>query len=160
MTSQTGENRHGWRRAVTGVVASSALAIGLMTGFGSATAHADVVDDIAAEYDDGAGAGPVSKLIHDAVKLRALGYRPSKANMTALEEAMTKRPNQIPLIEALQETVAYQRVIQARSIEPPNPIVMGINELPPGVEPGPTQPGNGGGAFISPGGGVEQPIAP
>ncbi len=184
MTSQTGENRHGWRRAVTGVVASSALAIGLMTGFGSPAALADPETDpqadasptaqapvpqtaeevlaiIEAEYDRGSGAGQLSNLIDDVMRLRAQGFLPSNANKKAIVKALEYRPNQIPLIEALQDTRAYQRKMQARAAaQPSNPSVIGINELPPGVQPGPTAPGNGGGILISPGGGVEQPIAP
>ncbi|MDT5298015.1 MAG: hypothetical protein QOG79_1257, partial [Mycobacterium sp.] len=44
-------------------------------------ASADVLDDIAAQYDTGAGGGQVSELIHVALKMRALGYVPSKGNM-------------------------------------------------------------------------------
>ena len=184
MTSQTGKNRHGGRRAVTGAVASSALAVGLMTGFGSPAALADPETDpqadasptaqapvpqtaeevlaiIEAEYDLGSGGGQLSNLIDDVMRLRAQGFLPSNANKKAIVKALGYRPNQGPLIEALQDTRAYQRKMQARAAaQPSNPAVVGINQLPPGVEPGPTAPGNGGGVFISPGGGVEQPIAP
>lgn len=104
----------GWRRAVTGAVASSALAAGLLISSGVGTASADVLDDISAEYDTGQGGGQISNLIHTAMKLRALGYVPSKGNMTDLEAAMAKRPNQVPLIDALQGTVSYMKRAQLR----------------------------------------------
>lgn len=74
-----------------------------------------VLQAIYTEYAQGDGGGQISKLIDDAVKLRRLGFRPSGANATALIEALEKRPNQTPLIEALKETIAYQRKLQLRS---------------------------------------------
>ena len=116
---------------------------------------------IEADYDLGSGGGQLSNLIDDVMRLRAQGFLPSNANKEAIVKALEYRPNQGPLIEALQETRAYQRKMQARvAAQPSNPAVVGINELPPGVEPDPTKPDNGAGVFISPGGGVEQPIVP
>ena len=43
------------------------------------------------------------------------GFKPSNANKVAIQEALDKRPNQAPLVEALKETVAYQRRIQAQA---------------------------------------------
>ena len=37
------------------------------------------------------------------------GFKPSNANKDAIVAALDKRPNQAPLIDALQETIAYQR---------------------------------------------------
>ncbi|MEO3761686.1 hypothetical protein ABGB19_25830 [Mycobacterium sp. B14F4] len=70
---------------------------------------------IQADYDLGAGGGKLSNLIHDVLTLRAQGYRPSNANRAAIEQALQYRPNQTPLIEALQETLAYQRKQQMRA---------------------------------------------
>ncbi|EKF21111.1 hypothetical protein C731_4916 [Mycolicibacterium hassiacum DSM 44199] len=70
---------------------------------------------IHSEYRQGDGGGQISKLIDDAVKLRRQGFRPSYANAVALAEALEARPNQIPLIEALKETIAYQRKQQAQA---------------------------------------------
>jgi len=155
MTSQTGRNT-GWRRAVTGAVASGALAAGLMVGLGSGTANADVLDDIAGQYDTGAGGGQVSQLIHVALKMRALGFVPSKGNMDDLVAAMDKRPNQVPLINALENTVAFQKRNQARGVQQQAPITLGINQYDP------TNPGGAPGGFGigAPGGGINIPLGP
>lgn len=108
-------NRFGWRRAVAGAVSSAVIAAGLMAGFGSGIAGADVLDDIAGEYSSGEGGGQISKLIDDALSLRAQGFRPSKGNMTALQEGLEKRPNQTALVTALQDTVNFQRKARART---------------------------------------------
>jgi hypothetical protein len=154
MTSQTSRNT-GWRRAVTGAVASGALAASLMVGLGSGTASADVLDDIGAQYDTGAGGGQVSELIHTALKMRALGFVPSKGNMDDLVAAMDKRPNQVPLITALQNTIAFQKRNQARGVQQQAPMTIGINQY------NPTNPGQGG-FGINPGGqgGINIPLGP
>src|SRR3989454_12063129 len=105
MTLQTGN----LRRAVTAAVASSALAIGLLMGVGSATAHADVLDDIGVKYMQGAGGGQISNFVKEALTLRALGFKPSKGNLEALQAGWDYLPNQSRLVDALKETVAYQR---------------------------------------------------
>lgn len=110
MTSQV----NGWRRAITGSLAGGALAMGLLVGVGSATAHADVLDDVYQQYATGAGGGQVSNWAKESMQLRALGYRPSKGNMEALENSLKYRPNQTPLVDALKATVAYQRKIKAQ----------------------------------------------
>jgi hypothetical protein len=183
MTSQTGKNRHGWRRAITGGVASSALALGLLMGFGSPATLAqpetdsqgdaspteqaevpqtadEVLAIIARDYDLGAGGGQLSNFIHEVLVLRSLGFMPSKANKDAIVEALEHRPNQTPLVEALKETVSYQRTLQARAEAagaPPGGFVAGINQLPPGQTPDPTDPDNTG-VFLGPTGGITQPI--
>jgi hypothetical protein len=73
-----------------------------------------VLAQINAEYSQGDGGGQISKLIDDAMKLRAQGFRPSSANATALTEALEHRPNQTPLVEALKATLNYQRKLQAQ----------------------------------------------
>jgi hypothetical protein len=157
MTSQTSRNM-GWRRAVTGAVASSALAAGMMIGLGSGTANADVLDDIAAQYDTGAGGGQISQLIHTALKLRALGYVPSKGNIDDLVAAMDKRPNQVPLVTALQNTVSFQKRNQLRGQQAQQqaPMTIGINQYDP------DNPSAVGGFGITPGGGggINIPLGP
>ena len=130
----------GWRRAIAGVVVTT----GLMAAFGSGIAGADVLDDIDAAYDTGSGGGQVSNLIHEALKLRALGFMPSRGNYADLQDGLNRRPNQGPLISALKSTVDFQRKTQARTQKPSNPGTIGIN----------TQNDNGilGGFFINPGG--------
>lgn len=186
MTSQTGKNQHGWRRAVTGIAAGSAMVAGLLVGVGSPLALAqpeptpvtdappnaqgeetpapapmgDVLAVIAQEYMTGAGGGQISNFVKEALQLRALGFRPSKGNLTALQEALDKRPNQTPLVEALKATVSYQRTLQARASAagaPPGGFTAGINQLPPGQTANPTDPDNTG-VFLGPTGGITQPI--
>ena len=128
----------GWRRAFTSVAASGALAAGLLIGAGAGTANADVLDDIYAQYDTGAGGGQVSNLIHDAMRMRSQGFVPSKGNMADLEEGWAKRPNQGPLVSALESTVAYMRRSQMRSQQSGpvlNPPTIGINQYQPGRVP-------------------------
>lgn len=74
-----------------------------------------VLQTIYTEYAQGEGGGQISRLIDDAVKLRRQGFRPSGANATALIDALDKRPNQTPLVEALKETISYQRKLQLRA---------------------------------------------
>lgn len=142
-------NSAGWRRALTGVAASGALAAGLLIGTGAGTANADVLDDIFAAYDTGAGGGQVSNLIHTAMKLRSLGFVPSKGNMDDLENGWAKRPNQGPLVDALENTVAYMKRSQMRGQQSGpklNPPTIGINQYQPGQVPDP----NGGGGINIP----------
>lgn len=165
MTSQTGNARVEWRRALVGGV----LAVGLMSGFGASTAFAqpaeptnppaprsctgdDCTKDAEAavaaaagcepddekcsdaankprkvngdqvlmaiyeEYRQGDGGGQISKLIDDAVNLRKQGFPISSANAQALQEALDDRPNQKPLIEALESAIQYQRKIMEQQM--------------------------------------------
>ncbi|KWX21895.1 hypothetical protein [Mycolicibacterium wolinskyi] len=173
----TGGNRYGWRRVVAGAVAGSALAVGLLVGAAAPTAFAvpttgadeppapkmstdEALAIIAADYDTGAGGGQISQLIHEVLVLRAQGFKPSNANGRALSEALDKRPNQTPLVDALKSTVSFQRKLQAQAAGAVTPggFTAGINQLPPGMAPDPTNPDNTG-VFIGPtGGGVQQPI--
>jgi hypothetical protein len=179
MTSQTGKNRRGLRRTVVSGVAGSAIAAGLMAGFGAPTALAEpaapttqadtppemtadqALAIIATDYDTGAGGGQLSQLIHQVLLLRAQGFKPSNANRAAITEALDKRPNQAPLIEALSETLLYQRKLQAQmqnAVPTQQPgFNMGTTPLPPGVQPDPGNPNNTGIGVI-PGGSVTQPI--
>ena len=116
---------------------------------------------IARDYDMGAGGGQLSTLIHEALKLRSLGFKASNANREAIAAALEKRPNQTPLIEALKETIAYQRKLQAQmqnanTGQQPG-FNMGQTPLPPGVPPDPGNPNNTGIGLI-PGTAITQPI--
>ena len=76
------------------------------------------------------------------MKLRAQGFKPSNANRQAITKALDHRPNQAPLIEALQETLAYQRKLQAQmqnanAGQQPG-YNFGVGQPPPGM--GPMQP--------------------
>ena len=145
------------RRAVTGAVASSALAIGLLMGVGAATANADVLDDIGAKYMEGAGGGQISNFVKEALTLRALGFKPSKGNLEALQAGWDYLPNQSRIVEALKDTVAYQRKLQALHQNANNPqqpgYNFGVGQAPPGMGPAvppgvPVEPGQNQGVFI------------
>ena len=179
MTSQTGMNRHCWRRIVTGGLAGSAVAAGLLAGFAAPTALAEPADPttqadappemtadealaiIAKDYDMGAGGGQLSNLIHEVLLMRSQGFKASNANRHAIAEALDHRPNQAPLIDALKETLAYQRKLQAQMQNANAGQQPGYNfgvgqpppgmgpMLPPGVPPDPgATPGIG--AFLGP----------
>jgi hypothetical protein len=154
MTLQTGN----LRRTVTAALASSALAVGLLMGIGSVTANADVLDDVGGKYMEGAGGGQISNFVKEALTLRAQGFKPSKGNLEALQAGWDYLPNQSRLVDALKETVSYQRKLQAQMQNQVNPNQQpGFNigggqpppgmgpALPPGVPPG---PGQSPGAFI------------
>ncbi|BBZ53403.1 MULTISPECIES: hypothetical protein [Mycobacteriaceae] len=133
MTSHTSRRRRG----VAGAILAGAVAVGMMIT--PAAAHADVLDDLDAEYDIGASGGDLAKLLHTSLKLRAQGFGPSRGNLADIEAALDQRPNQVPLIHALQDTVKFQKRNQARAagVKPQNPIVIGgPGGLPPGLVPG------------------------
>jgi hypothetical protein len=150
MTLQTGN----LRRAVTAAVASSAIAVGLLMGIGSATANADVLDDVGVKYMQGAGGGQISNFVKEALTLRAQGFKPSKGNLEELQAGWDYLPNQTRLIDALKSTVAYQRKLQALTQNQVNPnqppgYNVGGGQAPPGMAP--LQPG-------VPGATVNQPV--
>lgn len=169
MAEQT--TRSGWRRAFVGAMATGALTAGLLTGLGSAPAWADPTteaatsDDatpapamtadealaiVASDYDTGAGGGQLSTLIHKVMKLRQQGYYPSNSNKQAIVDALDKRPNQAPLVKALESTLAFQ-LRQASRQTGGGPVLN-----PPTIGIG----GNGGGApNPGSGGGINVPLA-
>jgi hypothetical protein len=163
MTLQTGN----LRRAATAAVASSAMAVGLLMGIGSATANADVLDDIGVKYMQGAGGGQISNFVKEALTMRAQGFKPSKNNLEELQAGWDYLPNQTRLIDALKNTVSFQRKVQSQMQNQVNPNQQpGYNlggsqpppgmGLPPGVPPG---PGGQGGVYIGvPGATVNQPV--
>ena len=176
MTSQTRIHRH---RSVT-IAVVGAVTAGLLAGFGSPVALADPgttspatptataasdsgvpqfksADELLAfidnEYDMGAGGGQLSNLIKQVMKYRAAGFKPSKANVAAITQALNYRPNQKPLIDALNDTLAYQSKIkaqsdllqQAQAARNPNSAVMGAGQMPSDGNPV-----TGGGAPAAP----------
>ncbi|MDO3636736.1 hypothetical protein [Mycolicibacterium arseniciresistens] len=133
------------RRIVIGGIASGALAAGLLTGVAAQTASAQPADPTVAaegpkkctgeackksevtmtadqalaiihnEYALGDGGGQLSKLVDDVMTLRARGFMPSNANKLAIQNALNDRPNQAPLVAALQQTLSYQRKLMAQN---------------------------------------------
>jgi hypothetical protein len=158
MTLQTGK----LRRAAAGAAASSALAVGLLMGIGSTTAHADILDDIGVKYMQGAGGGQVSNFVKESLTLRALGFKPSKSNLDELQAGWDYLPNQTRLVDALKDTIGYQRKLQAQMQNAVAPQQGGFNigqtPLPPGVPPDPGNPNNTGIGLI-PGNTINQPIS-
>jgi hypothetical protein len=156
MTSQT-VSRH-WRRAVRGT-AIGALTAGLLVGMGTpqalaepsttpATPSADngvpqfqsadqLLLFIDQEYDQGSGGGQLSNLIKQVMKLRAQGIKPSRTNIAEIQNALQYRPNQKPLVEALQNTLGYQQkifaqmqILQQAQQQQQNNAVMGAGQMP------------------------------
>jgi hypothetical protein len=177
------------QRAVMGAVGSGAIAVGLLMGFGFSTAFAEPVESctgeecakadpagadtppvmtadealaiIARDYDMGAGGGQLSTLIHEVLTLRAQGFKPSNANKEAITKALDYRPNQAPLIEALNETLAYQRKMQAlqqNAQAPQQGVTMGQTPLPAGVPADPANPNHTGIGVVPGGSTINQPI--
>lgn len=156
MTSQT-VSRH-WHRAVRGT-AIGALTVGLLVGMGTQQAAADpttapatptsdtgvpqfqsadqLLMFIEQEYNLGAGGGQLSNLIKQVMKLRAQGVKPSRTNIAEIQNALQYRPNQKPLIEALQTTLGYQQkvfaqmqILQQAQQQQQNNAVMGAGQMP------------------------------
>ncbi|WP_256277871.1 hypothetical protein [Mycolicibacterium grossiae] len=92
--------------------------------------------EIAAQYDTGAGGGQIANLIHSVMILRSQGFYPSKGNVMALQDGLDKRPNQGPLVQALEETLAFQRRNKMRGqAQPQAPTTLGVT--PGGAPAGP-----------------------
>lgn len=136
-------DRHSWRRGALNGIAGAAVAVGMVFG-STAVAQADVLDDLAEEYSIGTGGGQLSNLLKVSLKLRAMGYKPSKPYLDELTAAMSYRPNQNPLINALKDTIAYQAKIKAQtellqsaqSQQNANNAVMGAGQMPSDGNPG------------------------
>ncbi len=94
--------------------AAAGAAAAAAAGAGAAATGGDVLDQLAEEYATGAGGGQLSNLLRVSLKLRAMGYKPSKPYLDELQAAMKYRPNQLPLIDALKDTIAYQQKIKAQ----------------------------------------------
>ena len=132
--------------------AGAAMAVAFALGSAPA-AHADVLDDLAQEFTTAQGAGPISTLVNQSLKLRAAGFRLTNGEAAAIQQALNDRPNQTPLINALKEAVAGQtkRMQQAKAAsQGQGPYTIGINQYDPnspgGVTAGPGGVNIGGGA--------------
>jgi hypothetical protein len=111
--------------------------------------------EIAAQYDTGNGGGQIAKLIHSVMLLRSQGFYPSKGNVIALQEGLAKRPNQVPLREALEQTLSFQRRNMQRGMaqQEAQSNGGGINQIPPrnpGPIPGDNDDDDDGGISIGP----------
>ncbi len=131
--------------APTVAVAGGAAAGTAATAASAAAASAqpgDVLDQLAEEYAVGSGGGQLSNLLKTALKLRSMGFRPSKPYLDEIKDAMAHRPNQLPLIGALKDTIAYQQKIQAQmqilqnaQAKNANGAVMGAGAAPGAANP-------------------------
>ncbi len=146
-----------WRRSVATALAGAAVFGGLGSVVSAPAAWAQPAEPttenrrpispdrilmmISDEYQTGSSGGQVSKLIDQVITLRKRGIRPSRASTQALAAALDKRPNQKPLIEALQAALSDQRRQFARQgIQAPG-------GAPPVATPGSTQAPMGGPAW-------------
>ncbi len=107
-----------------------------------ATAGGDVLDQLAQEYAIGSGGGQLSNLLKTSIKLRSMGFKPSKQYLDEIQTAMNYRPNQNPLIGALKDTIAYQQKIKAQmdilqqaQSKNANSAVMGAGQMPADSSP-------------------------
>ena len=152
-----------WRRSTSTALVGAALVGGLVSGVAAPVAGAQpaqpaepttenrapvspdqILMMISQEYQTGSGGGQVSKLIEQVITLRSRGIRPSISSTRALAAGLEARPNQKPLIEALQATLVDQRKQFSRQgVQAPAP------GAPPVATPGsphaPMGPSWGGG---------------
>ncbi|MGE5695493.1 MAG: hypothetical protein ACM4D3_09735 [Candidatus Sericytochromatia bacterium] len=142
----------GLRRAAAAAIAGTGVAVAVALGPAAGAAHADVLDDLAQEFSTAAGAGQVSTLLNQSLKLRAAGVKPTGAELTAVQDALKYRPNQTPMIDALKDMVAGQshRLEQAQAAKKGD-VSIGINQYDPsspgGITAGPGGINIGGGAW-------------
>lgn len=134
--------------AVAGGAATGAAAAAEAAQAAAATPQGDVLDQLAEEYAVGSGGGQLSNLLKTVLKLRAMGFKPSKQYLDEIKEAMTHRPNQLPLIGALKDTIAYQQKIQAQmailqqaQAQNASGAVMGAGAAPGAANPANVAPG-------------------
>ncbi len=122
-----------WRRAVVVGMASTGMAVSLALGVGTGTANADILDDLAAQYSTGAGAGQVANLLRTSLQLRAQGFKPKPADYAAIKAAVERGDaNQAPLVAALSGAVATQMKQQQQMTGAggQSPIQLGVTSDP------------------------------
>lgn len=148
--------------AVAGGAAAGAAA---SAGTATAATQGDVLDQLAEDYAVGAGGGQVSNLLKTSLKLRNMGFRPTKQYYDEIQAAMNYRPNQNPLIAALKDTIAYQQKIRAQveilqqsQSKNANSAVMGAGQMPADSNPG--QLGTSMGSGQAPGAQAAMPVMP
>ena len=144
-----------------GAAAANTSTVATAAATATAAAAGDVLDLLAEDYAVGAGGGQLSNLLRMSLKLRAMGFKPSKPYLEELTAAMKYRPNQGPLIAALKNTIAYQQKIraqtqvlqQAQSQQGVNSAVMGAGQMP-----GDSNPGGAPGAPAAPAAAAPAPL--
>jgi hypothetical protein len=147
-----GKPKTGMRRTVIAALGSTGVAVAIALG-SAVPANADVIDDLSQEFRQGAGGGQVSNLLDQTLKLRATGYKPTGSELAGIQDALKYRPNQTPLIRALQNAIDGQthRMQQAQAAAGQSGYTIGINQYNPsapgGVTAGPGGINVGGGAW-------------
>jgi len=126
-----------------------------MAGLGSGTASADVLDDIGAQYDTGAGGGQVSELIHVALKMRALASSRPRATWTISSPRWTT-PQPGAVDRRADEHDCFQKRNQARGQQQQKPVTIGINQYDPTNPSVPLVDS----VSAPPGGGINIPLGP
>ena len=128
--------------AVAGGAAVGAAAATDAAQDAATAAQGDALALLAEQYVAGSGGGQLSNLLKTALKLRSMGFKPSKPYQDEIIAAMAKRPNQLPLINALKNTIAYQQKIQAQmqilqsaQAQNANGAVMGAGAAPGAANP-------------------------
>lgn len=151
------------------VAAEGGAAAGVTSAAAAApNAAPDVLDALAEEYAVGSGGGQLSNLLKVSLKLRAMGYKPSKQYLDELRTAMNYRPNQLPLIDALKDTIAYQSKLKAQmdvltkaqSQQNSGNAVMGAGPMPAAGNPANLVPGAPAPGAVVPAPPVMQPMPP
>jgi hypothetical protein len=142
-----------WRRTIGVTLAGAGLAVALTLGSAPGLARADVIDDLANEFTTASGGGEIPSLLHQAIKLRGAGFKPTSGELAAIQDSLKYRPNQTPMIGALKAAVAGQthRQAQANAANNNNGCCsIGINQYNPnspgGVTAGPGGVNLGGGS--------------
>jgi hypothetical protein len=151
--------------ATAGTGTAGSAASGTGTTSTGATASGDVLDQLAEDYAVGTGGGQLSNLLKTSLKLRNMGFRPTKQYYDEIRAAMAYRPNQNPLIAALKDTIAYQQKIRAQmeilqqsQSKNANSAVMGAGQMPADSNPG--QLGTSTGSGQAPGAQAAMPAMP
>jgi hypothetical protein len=154
MTLEPKETSQRSRRTIGAALAGTGLAVALALGLPAGLARADVIDDLANEFTTSAGGGQVSNLVNQSLKLRAMGFKPTSAELAAVQDSEKYRPNQTPMITALKDAVSGQthRMEQAQAAAKKGGFSVGINQYDPN-NPGGITAGPGG---INLGGGSNQ----
>lgn len=164
-SSAAGQSASGGVVMSGGAAAASSGTSGTGAATTGATAGGDVLDQLAEDYAVGTGGGQLSNLLKTSLKLRNMGFRPTKQYYDEIKAAMAYRPNQNPLIAALKDTIAYQQKIRAQvdilqqsQSKNANSAVMGAGQMPADSNPG--QLGASMGSGQAPGAQAPMPAAP
>jgi len=152
MTFEPNKSGPAWRRTVGVALAGTGMALTLALGSAPGMARADVLDDLANEFTTAAGGGEIPTLLNQSLKLRGVGFPATPGELAAIQDSEKYRPNQTPMIKALNAAVQGQshRMKQAQAGNTQQCCTVGINQYDPsnpgGLSVGPNGVGLGGGS--------------